>query len=59
MSKVTIKFWYNEGNRYIDEESEDGRFVVGSDLVVYHTTPWSCANTDLEPHFCKDGERIA
>lgn len=59
MSKVTIKFWHEESKSYQDENDGEGRLVVNSDLSVDQISDRFQWGTDFEPHFYKDGERIA
>ena len=57
MSKVTIKFWCIDGLEYVPSDCSDD-FAVNQKGEVVHIH-FNDVMYHLEPHFYKDGERIA
>lgn len=64
MSKVTIKFWNSDNNTY---ETDDDFLIVESDGNVARLGSYGPSDglafedvdECIEPHYFKDGERIA
>ena len=64
MSKVTIKFWNVEKGKYEDDSQwiaidRDGDIILISDAEYSDDFTVEVITSGIEPHFYKDGERIA